>query len=292
MSQPHPAKLEPTPSTLLDCDWPAQITFVSYGVTVRIRVNDDTLLEPLLDHLPPGWEPSPTTKVDVLYSLMVQGQGHGANPADCQLYRDQDRLVHTSSLSALLVFLDSDLRLQIGMVTPELLFVHAGVVGWQQQAIVIPGRSFSGKTTLVTALIQAGATYYSDEYAVFDTTGLVFPYARPLLLRNTAGETVKQRCPVEQLGGQAGTEPLPVGLIVTTQYQADAYWRPHQMSAGDAVMALFDNTIVARLRPEFALAILPKVVSGAVCLQGERGEAQGVAANLMQQIANCDRMEW
>ena len=62
----------------------------------------------------------------------------------------------------------------------DCLFVHAGVVGWQGKAILIPGRSFSGKTTLVKALIEAGATYYSDEFAILDRQGLVHPYPLPL----------------------------------------------------------------------------------------------------------------
>jgi hypothetical protein len=33
--------------------------------------------------------------------------------------------------------------------------------------------SYSGKTTLVSELIRAGATYYSDEYAVIDERGRV-----------------------------------------------------------------------------------------------------------------------
>jgi uridine kinase len=41
--------------------------------------------------------------------------------------------------------------------------------------IAIPGRSFSGKTSLVTALVRAGAVYYSDEFAVIDRDGLVRP---------------------------------------------------------------------------------------------------------------------
>ena len=43
---------------------------------------------------------------------------------------------------------------------PDHLFVHAGVVGWEGRAIVMPGASFAGKTTLVQAWLEAGATYY------------------------------------------------------------------------------------------------------------------------------------
>jgi len=78
---------------------------------------------------------------------------------------------------------ETDLQLYVAEMAPRRLFVHAGVVGWRGQAIIIPGRTFTGKTTLVAALVKAGATYYSDEYAVLDVRGRVHPYARPLGIR-------------------------------------------------------------------------------------------------------------
>jgi hypothetical protein len=116
------------------------------------------------------------------------------------------------------------------------LFVHAGVVGWQGRAIVIPGRSFTGKTSLVTALVRAGATYYSDEYAIFDPQGRVHPYPRPLSIREEAGRKPRLY-PVETLGGQAGQTPLPVGLVVVTEYQAGARWQPRTLSPSRALLS-------------------------------------------------------
>ena len=74
------------------------------------------------------------------------------------------------------------------------VFVHAGVVGWKGRALVLPGKSGAGKTTLVAELIRAGATYYSDEYAVLDERGRVHPYARPLAVR-VDGRRQRRRYP-------------------------------------------------------------------------------------------------
>ena len=57
--------------------------------------------------------------------------------------------------------------------------MHAGAVAWRDRGIVIPGRSHSGKTTLVRALVEA-ARYYSDEFAVLDPQGRLHPYPLPL----------------------------------------------------------------------------------------------------------------
>ena len=78
---------------------------------------------------------------------------------------------------------ESHVQLTVAEYAPRRIFVHAGVVGWKDRAILIPGLSHSGKTTLVDQLIRAGATYYSDEYAVLDARGRVHPYPRALGMR-------------------------------------------------------------------------------------------------------------
>lgn len=257
--------------------WKAGLSIVSYGVRIGIRVNKTKILERLIDYLPPGWEPSSLQIVDEFYSLTVSGNSDNYY----QLERRQEQIAESPDLEDILEAFDSDLRLQVGTLVKDKLFVHAGVVGWQGKAIVIPGRSFSGKTTLVAALVKAGATYYSDEYAVLDTNGLVHPYPRRLSIRQGNGERVK-RCPVEELGGKSGNKPLSIGMVVYTEYESGIPWTPDQISTGEAVLALLDNTIVARLRPEFALPILTKAVSNALTFEGNRGEAEETAIAILK----------
>lgn len=256
--------------------WKAGLSLVSYGVRIGIRVSESNILEQLQDYLPPGWEEFPSLDVDELYSLVVS-----KSPDGYQLYRGQEELLQSLDLEDIFETLDSDLRLRVGTLVEDRLFVHAGVVGWLGRVIAIPGRSFSGKTTLVEALTKAGATYYSDEYAVFDPDGLVYPYPRRLSIRRGGDKWVRRS--VEDFGGKVGTKPLPLGLVVQTQYQPKAVWCPQEMSLGEAVLALLDNTIVARTRPEFALPILSRAVSGARAFEGKRGEAEDVAGAILRQ---------
>ena len=44
----------------------------------------------------------------------------------------------------------------------ESSLLHAAAVAWQGRAIVIPGHSHAGKSTLTAALLRAGAGYLSD----------------------------------------------------------------------------------------------------------------------------------
>ena len=88
-----------------------------------------------------------------------------------------------ADLALVLAMLDSELRGHVADHATDGFFIHAGVVAHRGRGIVIPGDSFSGKTTLVAELVRAGAGYYSDEFAVIDAEGLVHPYARPLSFR-------------------------------------------------------------------------------------------------------------
>ena len=62
-----------------------------------------------------------------------------------------------------------------------LLTVHAGVVAFGDDCVLLPAAAGSGKTTLVAALVRAGATYFSDELAPLDPDTLAVA-AAPLAL--------------------------------------------------------------------------------------------------------------
>jgi len=66
-------------------------------------------------------------------------------------------------------------------------FFHAGVVEWGGKAVLIPGRTLSGKSSLVVEFLRAGASYYSDEYAVIDSRGRVHPFPRRVVTRDSKG---------------------------------------------------------------------------------------------------------
>ena len=175
------------------------------------------------------------------------------------------------------------------------MFVHAGVVRWRGQGIVIPGRSLSGKSTLVRELVKAGATYYSDEYAVCDSQGRVHPYPKPLSLReNGKGRPKPLGAKAMEGVGRPGVKPLPVGLIVVTKYRPGARWRPRQLSPGRSVMALLNHTVSARRQPRVAFTTLRQAVSGAgaLVLQGVRGEACEMAESLLHRASeHAERVE-
>ena len=257
----------------------------SYGVRVGIRVNRKGVLEQIFPQLPPGWKPSQSRTVNRLYSLLIGvKERDGGRQRVNLVYADDTKIAGTPKLDDAIDALESDIQLFVAETAPRRVFIHAGVVGLQGKAVVIPGRSFSGKTSLVAALVKAGAIYYSDEYAVIDGKGLVHHYARPLSIRENGYLAKAKRYKVEALGGQAGVKPLPVGMVVVSKYTPGARWRPRDLSEGEGALELMSNTVSARRQPKAMLAAIRHVVSLAPVVKGNRGEARQVVEFILEKL--------
>jgi hypothetical protein len=169
--------------------WVTGLCFRSYGIRVGVRVNTPEALDLLLPTLPPGWEASADRSVDLLFSFILGGSSPGSTVRRYHLpYLFHMRLGRTLELAEALAAWEMYLHLTIAEHARARVFVHAGAIGWRGSALVIAGRTHTGKSTLVAALVRAGATYYSDEYAVLDANGRVHPYLRPISLRGTDGQ--------------------------------------------------------------------------------------------------------
>lgn len=249
-----------------------EVGFETYGVRGSLSAFPPELLARAESLLPPGWAPCPPSSSGGRFSLREQGGGYDVSV-------DEVTQAQTVDLDVALGVLDAQIRAYAALRAPERIFVHAGVVAYGDGAIVIPGASFSGKTTLVAALVQAGAVYYSDEFAVLDDGGLVHPYPRPLSIRRGRGRAVEDLDP--GAGIAAGSEPLPVALIAVTSYRPGVQCKPQRQSAGTGAMALLSNTVPARDRPEQSLAAVRGAAASALVLEGERGEAVETAADLL-----------
>ena len=157
------------------------------------------------------------------------------------------------------------------------VFVHAGVVAQGERALLLPGASFAGKSTLTAALLDAGLTYLSDEYAVLDAAGRVHPYPRPLTLRTPTGRTRRD------VAAAAG--PLQVAAVAVLSHATDASWSVRSLPPGDAVLAVLADTVCARTRPIDALQAVAALVEGAIVVAGHRGEADEAVGPLRRLLA-------
>jgi hypothetical protein len=264
-------------------EWVSGTAFRAYGIRFGIRASRATELAELRETFPPGWKPiEGSAVVDHLYSLRLGS--HQPNLKQFHLlYSGTRRIARSLELPPVIQALESDLQLVVALGAPRRLFVHAGVVGWRNQAIVFPGRSFSGKTTLVAAMVRAGARYYSDEFAVLDQRGRVHPYHKPLSMRDEEGDEPR-RVAAEELGGRLGSRALPVGLVVLSEYQSTGKWRPLVLSPAQAVLALLGNTVSARFQPRVVLDTLKVTLRRATVLRSERGEVDEVVDTILSHL--------
>lgn len=163
------------------------------------------------------------------------------------------------------------------------LFVHAAVFAWDAAVVIVPGRSHSGKSSLVAAALAQGARYFSDEFAVFDDDGMVHPYARPLGLRRPGGG--RRFATATELGGVVATAPARPSLVVSTSYQPGQTWDPETLEGSQAALALIDNTVRARSEPRRMLRIAGSVALHATTLVGPRGDAAETVALIRERAA-------
>lgn len=246
----------------------------AFGVTVAVTA-DPEFFAAVSDLLPPC-----ARQVEHLPDRGHFALVKDADEAFVHVLCDEQSIMGSSDLRLALGVLDAELRKYVALHAPDHVFVHAGVVGVGEQAIVLPGRSFAGKTTLVAALVQAGAEYWSDEYAVLDSDGLVHPYPKPLSVRiNNTRETDER--PVESLGGKAGDRALPAAVIAFMSYHPGAEWALRSRTAGEGAVKLLEHSIAARSRPEQVLAAVRRATTDAAVLEGNRGDADEAAGMLL-----------
>src|SRR3954471_381460 len=256
-------------------DTARSIAFEAFGVRISVSADPGELLDRVAALLPPGSRSCPPAAVEKSCGIRADGDGsYRCTWADAPLAVGVD-------LEFALLLLDNQIRISVGLLAPDRIFVHAGVVAHGGRAIVLPGLSFAGKTTLVVALLGAGAIYYSDEFAVLDERGLVHPYAKSLSIRDR--ERAQSDHDVESFGGIAGAEPLRIGAVVFTKYRAGAEWEPTRLSPARGALAMLEHTLPVLERSEESIRAIRRAIDGALLLEGDRGEAGATA----QQLLDC-----
>lgn len=178
-------------------------------------------------------------------------------------------------------FLNAAIRAHIGAMSKSWVFLHAGVVEWKGKAIILPGQSHRGKTTLVSELIRLGAGYMSDEYAIMDSSGLVHPFERNLGVRFDPNEGAVPVDPAE-FGGVKSTKPIEAGLVVFTGFVKDAKWNPESVTLGNGILQSVPEVIPFTFNTEFVLKVLNTTFKRAIIVKSDRGEARDTAPRILE----------
>lgn len=262
---------------------------VSYGVYISFSATTDELVDlccsiattSLVGNI--TFLDTPEQPVSLDFELKITSEGaysiviHGT-----ELNRPIGRFQEIEYLSK---FFNSMIRIYIAERSPDYVFIHAGVVSYRDQLIVLPGASFSGKTTMVSTMLEQGAEYYSDEYAVVDPSGLVHPYARKLSIRVKDQLLPKETSP-EAFGSTSAKKPKPISLILLTNYQEGSIFEPSRISEGNGILESIPFVIPMRYNPDFSLKVLNTAFRRAIILKGSRDDATSATKSL---IAFIDR---
>jgi hypothetical protein len=248
-------------------------TFSVFGVSWRVRSDDRAAFHVLLDHMPATSEASVSSDVARSYAL------RSAPAGGFELTGDDTVLARSSDLGDVANVFHQDLQWTVAERAPRRVFVRAAVVGWRDRTIVLPGGPRSGKSTLVRALVRLGATFFSDEYAVFDGTR-VYPCPGRLPIWAEPG----MRHAFGMDGVPREPRPLPVGIVVFTSFCPGALWRPKLLSRGQALIGMFGHALASRRDPERVLRVLDGVSRACHALEGVRGDAPGAAKFLLDRL--------
>lgn len=161
--------------------------------------------------------------------------------------------------------------------------VHAGAVVLHGRALLIPGSSHAGKSSLVAELLRRGAALLSDEYALIDGNGLVHAYPRPLLLRN--GRPRQSLALPSDLDARFASEPAKPGWIIAVDYAQGGSWSIDRISQGQGVMLLLSNTPHEMGQSPEMIDLFTRSVGSAECYAGTRGEVGEAADRILELVA-------
>lgn len=253
----------------------------AFGRTVELDLEDPAVLELISQRLPAFPPAPPGAKPHVRY--VVSGRGESLRLAINGRRRsaERDRLGTANRIV-------SHLQLDLARHARGLAFVHAGVVRVGGVGILIPGRSFSGKSTLVQAFCAAGAAYASDEFAVIDGRGRVRPFARPLALRRSGGWV--ERIDPGMLPGGVVRRACRVAMVLLPRYRPGAAWRPSELSPARCLLELLRHALAVRARPDVVVTNLRFVAGTAWTLAGFRGDAGSLVAEIGALLRRASRL--
>jgi hypothetical protein len=263
-----------------------QINFEAYGVKLGIRVNAGSYLEKIeeriVEILPLGINVIEQNGIEHLLEVADEKNGN------FKIFKDGKMVANFPGIENLFDLLAGQIRLTVAEYAVGKVFLHAGAVAWKDKAVIIPARSFSGKTTLVAELIKKGAVYYSDEYAVLDEKGFVHSFPKTLSMRGIIDDYKQVEYSPFHFGAAVGQTPLPVGMVLICKFDEtrknDSETPLEFLSAGQAMLEMIDNTIPITNNPKFVLKILNKISEHAIIAKCQRGEAKEFANFLIEYL--------
>jgi hypothetical protein len=250
---------------------PRIVAFEVYGTRVSVRVPRPELVPPVIDQFPADATPCEGQPGDPQFNLEIEEDGRYAVVLDGRV------LNPPQSLEGALGGLRRELFFHSVDHARDRLVVSAAAVGHEGWAILLPGPSMVGKTTLAVALVRAGAVYYADDWALLDREGVVHPLPTLLYIKN------REKVSVESLGGVRGDRPIKIGLIASITFRPGARWDPRRLTEAQGMMLLLRNAY-GMDEPGFAMESARQAAAEALVIESERDDATEAASRLLEMV--------
>ncbi len=253
--------------------WQDRFAFECSGIKVGVKINDLNIKLKLKKVLPAASREIDFAEADEILLLVV-----GDDRRNNGLYYKYE-LIHRfdDCNDALLNFIGDKILMFLALISlPQILYLHAGAVRWNNTGIIIPGNSFSGKTTLVKEFIKAGADYITDDLTLLNVRGDILPFPRALAIRTKRGREIKT---ADYFGAETVAENVKLKLILFTEFEEKACWNPQILPPGQAVLKLMDNFFyksAVREAPTQIIKTLAGITDGIKIYTGKRGNAKNV----------------
>src|SRR4051794_38869582 len=121
---------------------PYWTAFESYGIPMEVRASSEELLAGIERLIPPFTRRIDSSVENARFGVIEEGNDLHT------IWNPMTMVVAHAGLPLALVTIEGQMRSWIAVHAPDAIFVHAGAVGHDGTAIVLPGESFAGKTTL------------------------------------------------------------------------------------------------------------------------------------------------
>lgn len=217
--------------------------------------------------------------------------------------------VHAPDLAAAIRSLNHELLHGLMLRRRDLFYIHAGVVAVGDDAVILPGLSRSGKSTLVLALVQQGARLLSDELLAYEPRSrTLLPFPRAIKIRDECvnyfpdladrfvGEGEGRFLPPDLLRavdvpdavdapGAVDVESRAIPkLVVVPQWQSDAANDLRPLSNGEGLIELTKSALNFGTHRQRSVDHLTELAWAASCFRLTWNEPHAAAALVLESL--------
>jgi hypothetical protein len=263
---------------------------------VAAREGLRAILEPLAAESPAGHAPGPFGAPPVrTYHLRAPRPG----ATGWRLHLDASPVLVAHSVTLLIDHLLWHLNRMAVLSCGHDTVFHAAAAADERGAVLLPGESNAGKSTLVTGLVADGLGYLSDEAILLDEHDRAWPYPKAIDLDPGSWPVFPGLTPSEAEGdlhqnrwhippdrirpGSVGA-PTAVRAIVSPRYEEGAAPRLEAFAPEEAFALLLEQAFHVGTRPG-AIAQVARLVETVPCHRVVSGRLDGAVALVRELLA-------